>query len=107
MGLSKSQRCWLTTSAQFLERLSGRHLKLRLQLRERLTESPPPTISLVGEKTLLAPRAVARQLAPALAAATVVVSGAAHMIPITHPEAVVDAIRRDVVAANRSEEARA
>jgi hypothetical protein len=31
MGLSTSQRCWLTTSARFLERLSGRHLKLRLR----------------------------------------------------------------------------
>src|ERR1700730_16169279 len=31
MGLSTSQRCWLTTSARFLERLSGRHLNLRLR----------------------------------------------------------------------------
>jgi hypothetical protein len=31
-----------------------------------LAESPPPTTILVGEKTLLAPRAVARQLGPAL-----------------------------------------
>jgi len=60
-----------------------------------LANSPPPTTILVGEKTLVAPRAVARQLGPALEATTVVVSGAAHMIPITHPEAVVNAIRRD------------
>src|SRR5213594_4761340 len=32
-----------------------------------LAESPPPTTILVGERTLLAPRAVARLLAPALA----------------------------------------
>ena len=44
--------------------------------------------------TLLAPCAVARLLSPALHATTVVVSGAAHMIPMTHPEAVVDAILR-------------
>src|ERR1700730_8821195 len=31
MDLSTSQRCWLTTSARFLGRLSGRHLKLRLR----------------------------------------------------------------------------
>src|SRR5262249_59787951 len=43
-----------------------------------LAESPPPTTILVGEKTLGAPRAVARLLAPALGAATVVVPGAAH-----------------------------
>jgi pimeloyl-ACP methyl ester carboxylesterase len=57
-------------------------------------EAPPPTTILVGEMTLLAPRAVARLLGPALHATTVVVPGAAHMIPITHPEAVVEAILR-------------
>ncbi len=72
-----------------------------------LAESPPPTTILVGEKTLLASRAVARRLGPALEATTVVVSGAAHMIPITHPEAVVDAVRRDVVARSRSKRERA
>ena len=40
-------------------------------------------------------------------ATTVIVPGAAHMIPITHPEAVVDAVRRDGVARSRSEGARA
>src|SRR2546428_1416902 len=54
-----------------------------------LAESPPPTTILIGEKTLLAPRAVARLLGAALEATTVMVPGAAHMIPITHPEAVV------------------
>lgn len=63
-----------------------------------LAESPPPTLILVGEKTRVATRAVARRLGSALGATTVVVSGAAHMLPITHPKAVVDAIRRDVVA---------
>src|SRR5438132_3982883 len=71
-----------------------------------LAESPPPTTILVGEKTLLAPRAVARMLAPALAATTVTVSGAGHMIPITHPAAVVEAVRRAMVARNRSQGAR-
>ena len=72
-----------------------------------LAESPPPTTILVGERTLLAPRAVARLLAPALAATTVTVSGAGHMIPITHPAAVVEAVRRAMVARNRSQGARA
>ena len=72
-----------------------------------LAESPPPTTILVGERTLLAPRAAARLLGAALRATTVVVPGAAHMIPITHPEAVVDAVRRDGVARSRSEGARA
>jgi pimeloyl-ACP methyl ester carboxylesterase len=58
-------------------------------------ESPCPTIILVGEKTLLAPRAVARQLQFALGAALVIVPGAAHMIPITHPHAILDAIRME------------
>ena len=72
-----------------------------------LAESPPPTTILVGERTLLAPRAAARLLGTALRATTVVVPGAAHMIPLTHPQAVVDAVRRDVVARSRSEGARA
>jgi pimeloyl-ACP methyl ester carboxylesterase len=60
-----------------------------------LAESPPPTTILVGENTLVAPRAVARVLAAALGATTVVVPGAGHLIPITHPQAVVDAVRFD------------
>jgi len=67
-----------------------------------LAESPPPTTILVGERTLLAPRAAARLLGTALEATTIVVRGAAHMIPITHPAAVVDAVQRAVVARNRS-----
>jgi pimeloyl-ACP methyl ester carboxylesterase len=63
-----------------------------------LAESPPPTTILVGENTLVAPRAVARVLAPALGAPTVVVPGAGHMIPFTHPQAVIDAIRSDAAA---------
>src|ERR1700716_4208974 len=62
-----------------------------------LTETPPPTTILVGAKTLLAPRAVARQLGAALDAVNVVVSGVRHMIPITHREAIVDRILRDDV----------
>jgi pimeloyl-ACP methyl ester carboxylesterase len=63
-----------------------------------LAESPPPTTMLVGQNTLVVPRAVARVLAPALAATTVVVPGAGHMIPITHPQAVIDAVRSDAAA---------
>ncbi|ADO69885.1 alpha/beta fold hydrolase [Stigmatella aurantiaca] len=55
-------------------------------------EAPPPTEILMGEKTLVAPRATARQLARAFHAASVVVPEAAHMIPLTHPEAVVRAV---------------
>ena len=72
-----------------------------------LAESPPPTTILVGERTLLAPRAAARLLGTALEAATIVVPGAAHMIPITHPQAVAEAVRREVVAPNQSQGERA
>jgi len=72
-----------------------------------LAESPPPTTILVGERTLLAPRAASRLLGAALEATTIVVPGAVHMIPITHPEAVADAVRRDVVERSRREGARA
>ena len=51
--------------------------------------------------------AAARLLGATLGATTIVVPGAAHLIPNTHPEAVVDAVRRDVVARRRSERARA
>jgi pimeloyl-ACP methyl ester carboxylesterase len=63
-------------------------------------ELPCPTLILVGEKTLLAPRAVARQLQSALGAALVIVPGAAHMIPISHPHAILDAIRKGRVENN-------
>ena len=63
-----------------------------------LADSPPPTTILVGEKTLVAPRAVARQLAPVLQAKTLIVPGAAHMIPLTHAAAVVDAVQREITA---------
>ena len=69
--------------------------------------SPPPTTILVGERTLLAPRAAARLVAAALRATTIMVPGAAHMIPITHPAAVVDAVRREVVAPSQSQGERA
>jgi pimeloyl-ACP methyl ester carboxylesterase len=61
-----------------------------------LTDSPPPTSILVGEKTHLAARAIARRLQPALRARTDIVPGAAHMIPITHPNDVIDIVRRDM-----------
>ena len=69
-----------------------------------LAESPPTTTILIGEKTLLAPRAVARLLGPALESTTVMVPGAAHMIPITHREAVVHALRREVVSQTEAKE---
>jgi pimeloyl-ACP methyl ester carboxylesterase len=59
-------------------------------------ESPPPTTILIGEETLVAPRATARQLAPALRAETLIVLRAAHMIPLTHAAAVVDAVQCQV-----------
>ena len=37
-------------------------------------------------------------------ATTVIVPGAAHMIPITHPEAVVHALRREVVSQTEAKE---
>ena len=42
--------------------------------------------------------AIGPQLAPALRAYTFVVSDAAHMIPMTRPEAVADAVRSSAVA---------
>jgi pimeloyl-ACP methyl ester carboxylesterase len=63
-----------------------------------LTSTPVPTSVLVGERTLVAPRSVSRLLAAAFDARTIVVPGAAHMIPLTHPAAVVEAIHADMVA---------
>jgi hypothetical protein len=42
---------------------------------EFFAESPPPTTILIGEKTLVARRATARQLAPALQAKSLIVPG--------------------------------
>lgn len=72
-----------------LEMIAARSDTTKLQ---DLVESPPPTAILVGERTRIAPRATARQLARAFNAATTVVPGAGHMIPLTHPAAVVAAI---------------
>ena len=65
---------------------------------EFFAESAPPTTILIGEKTLVAPLATARQLAPVLQAKTFIVPGAGHMIPLTHVAAVVDAVQREVTA---------
>src|SRR5262249_61364763 len=60
-----------------------------------LPQAPaPPTAIMTGARTLLAPRATARRLAPPLAAQTIEVAGAAHMIPLTHPQAVIDVVLR-------------
>jgi len=61
-----------------------------------LIKTPPPTTILVGEWTTVAPRACARQLAKALGAATFVVPGAGHMIPLTHPAAVAGWLRANL-----------
>jgi pimeloyl-ACP methyl ester carboxylesterase len=73
------------------------HLELAASEADRttlaeLTSTPVPTSVVVGEQTLVAPRAVSRLLAGAFGARTIVVPGAAHMIPLTHPAEVVEAI---------------
>jgi pimeloyl-ACP methyl ester carboxylesterase len=66
-----------------------------------LAEGPvPPTAIMIGARTLLAPRATACRLAPALAAKTIEVAGAAHMIPLTHAQAVIDVFLRQRQAAS-------
>ena len=57
-----------------------------------LIASRPDTPDVVGEETRIAPLATGRQLARALGGRTIVVPGAGHMLPLTHPEAVVAAI---------------
>lgn len=57
-------------------------------LADLLTFRPQATV-LVGERTRVAPQAVARQLARALGVPVTTVAGAGHMIPVTHPDAVV------------------
>ncbi|WP_404373206.1 alpha/beta fold hydrolase [Corallococcus coralloides] len=60
-------------------------------LAELLKTRPRATV-LAGERTRVAPRAVARQMAHALGVVVTSVPGAAHMIPMTHPEAIVEAL---------------
>jgi len=59
---------------------------------EELAVDPVPTTILVGEGTLLAPRAVSRILGQAFDSEAIVVAGARHMIPLTHPAAIVSAL---------------
>lgn len=75
--------------------------KLRLEMTASRTDTTtlaellktrPRAMVLVGERTRIAPRAVARQLGRALGAPVVSVAGAAHMIPMTHPEVIVEAL---------------
>lgn len=66
---------------------------------EELAVDLVPTSILVGEGTLLAPRAVSRILGQAFGSKTIVVPGAGHMIPLTHPAAIVDAL--SVTSASR------
>lgn len=55
-------------------------------------QNPVPTTILLGEHTRAVPPAVTQRLAPAFQAQVLVVPGAGHMIPFSHPDAVVDAI---------------
>lgn len=81
--------------------ITGSVPKLRLEmsasrsdtttLAEFLKTRPPATV-FVGERTRVAPRAVARQLARALGVPVTSVRGAGHMIPMTHPEAIVESL---------------
>lgn len=64
----------------------------RTPLRELIAAHPETTV-VVGEETRIAPLATSHQLARALDGRMVVVPGAAHMIPLTHPEAVAEAIQ--------------
>jgi len=57
-----------------------------------IVRTRPPTIILLGERTRIAPRAVARRLAEVFEAQTVIIPGAGHMVPLTHPEAVAHEI---------------
>ncbi len=61
-------------------------------------EAAPPTAILLGAETLVAPRATAKLLAQALSASIDVVPGAAHMLPLTHPSAVISAVLREVTS---------
>jgi len=54
--------------------------------------SAPPTTLIVGENTREAARTVARLLGPAFDARTLVVPGASHTLPLTHPVAVIEAL---------------
>lgn len=60
-----------------------------------LAQAPPTTI-LVGNRTKLAPPVVARVIAGLVphraGGPIVVVDGATHLLPVTHPQAVVDAV---------------
>ncbi|EYF08249.1 alpha/beta fold hydrolase [Chondromyces apiculatus] len=93
---------WDTLGQRARAVITGLAPKIRLEMIEarsdttRLAElaaSPPPTTILIGEHTRIAPRATARHLGEALRATSMVVPGAAHMIPLTHAAAVADVIR--------------
>lgn len=93
--LGDKTRAFITALAPRL-RLEMLEAKSDPTLTAALTEAPPPTRILVGEKTLVAARATARQLGRSLRTTPVEVAGAAHMIPLTHAEQVVAAIRSEV-----------
>jgi pimeloyl-ACP methyl ester carboxylesterase len=66
---------------------------------EELAADAVPTTILVGEGTLLAPRSVSGILGQAFGSEAIVVPGARHMIPLTHPAAIVDALSDTLEAA--------
>jgi len=59
-----------------------------------LAANPPRTTILVGERTKVAPPATAKHLAKAFGADIILVPGAGHMIPLSHPAAICDAVTR-------------
>lgn len=67
-----------------------------------LAAAPPPTRVLVGEHTRHPPRAVARGLARSWGAEVLTVPGAGHMIPFSHPRAVIEELLEQPGRAKRS-----
>jgi pimeloyl-ACP methyl ester carboxylesterase len=84
--------------------------KVRLEMIAARSDTTPlsalvrpqlPTTILVGERTLIAPRATSWQLARAFHTQPVIAPGAGHMIPLTHPSTVVSAVEMPVAQSER------
>ena len=98
---------WAHLGANTQQVLTAMGPKVRLEMRmavedtlpwQELTAAAPPTTLLVGDKTLLAPRATAELLRGPMQARIVMVPGAGHLIPSSHPAAVTAAILEAVPA---------
>jgi pimeloyl-ACP methyl ester carboxylesterase len=74
-----------------LEMMAARSDKTSLAT---IVSAPPPTTIVLGERTRIAPKAVARRIAEAFKATVIVVPDAGHMLPLTHPAAIVDFLRQ-------------